>query len=283
MIIPVYNEEQAVQKAVCGLRDFLKLNFASGQYEIIVVDDGSTDGTGEILKKIEGIKAVRHPYNKGYGAAVKTGARYSLNEWLVMYDSDGQHNPKYLPALLAKTGEYDMVIGQRQEYQGPFSRKPGKRIIRMVAEYLVEQNIPDINSGFRAIKKNYFGQFVHLLPNGFSLSTTITMAFLKAGLNVGYIPITVDKRVGASAVRQIKHGSQAILLILRIIMLFNPLKIFFPTSAVIGVLAMASFVYDLFLFDISSTTTIFFITAVMVFCFGLLADQISSIRRGDSH
>lgn len=281
IIIPAYNEEKSIGPTVENLKNFLAANKLEA--EIIVVNDGSTDKTGEILASLSGIKVINQPANRGYGASLKAGVKNSKHDWVLFYDADGQHNTDSILEMLKQTSGADMVIGKRDGYKGPAARQPGKRILRFTAEYLTGQEIPDINSGLRLVKKEYFNQFVHLLPNGFSLSTTITMSFLSAGLNISYVPIKIRERTGGkSAVRQVRHGSQTLLLILRIIMLFNPLKIFFPISASTGVLTILFLIWDIVTLDISGTTIILFITTIFVFCFGLLADQISSIRR-ESH
>jgi len=278
IIIPSYNEEKTVGTTLENLKKFLASN--NLEAEIIVVNDASTDNSAEILKGIEGIKIITHSSNRGYGASLKNGAKNAKNEWLMFYDADGQHNTDSVMRMLNETSTADMVVGERTGYKGPAIRQPGKRILRFVAEYLVEQKIPDINSGLRLVKKEYFNHFAHLLPNGFSLSTTTTMAFMNSGLNVVYIPIQIKERMGGkSTVKQTKHGAQTMLLMFRIIMLFNPLKIFFPISVATAMLTFGFLLADIITFDISGTTIILFITTIFVFCFGLLADQISSIRR----
>lgn len=282
VIVPAYNEENAIKETVEGLKKFLAGNYQTSDYEIIVVNDGSTDKTGEILREIEDINLIDRKNNKGYGASIKDGVKISKHDWILLFDADGQHSPRYIPTLIKKAlfDGSDMVIGQRIGYQGPSIRQPGKKILKWIAQYLAEQKIPDINSGFRLVKKEYFNQFAHLFPNGFSISTTSTMAFLNAGLNINYVSIEINKRIGKSTVMP-RHAVSTALLIFRIIMLFNPLKIFFPISFLTGLLTIAFLIWDIITFDISGTTIILFITTIMVFCFGLLADQISSIRRDD--
>lgn len=278
IIIPAYNEEKSISPTIDNLKSFIATN--NLEAEIIAVNDGSTDKTGEILSSISGIKIINNASNKGYGASLKNGVKNSKHDWVLFYDADGQHNTDSILEILKETASADMIVGKREGYKGPAARQPGKKVLKFVAEYLTGQKILDINSGLRLVKKEYFNQFVHLLPNGFSLSTTITMSFLSAGLNITYIPIKISERTGGkSAVKQVRHGSHTLLLIFRIIMLFNPLKIFFPISAVMAILTLLFLIWDIIAFDISGTTIILFITTVFVFCFGLLADQISSIRR----
>lgn len=279
IIIPAYNEEEAISHVLKELKNYLKET--KYQNEIIVVNDGSTDKTDKILKNIKNIKLINHPYNKGYGASIKTGVKNAQYDWVLFFDSDQQHRPEYIEDLLKYINQYDMVIGARTGYQGPLSRQPGKKLLNWVANYLVQQKIPDLNSGFRLIKKDLFLKFSHILPNGFSLSTTITLAFLKEALNVKYIPIEINKRVGKSSVK-IHDGFNTIMLILRTIILFSPLRVFLPVSGLIFGLALLSLTLDIIhtsSFNIGDTTILLFIFSLFFFFFGLLADQISAIRR----
>jgi len=280
IIMPVYNEQGTISHVLKELKNYLKEN--QYQSEIIVINDGSTDQTNRILKSIKDIKLINHPYNKGYGASIKTGAKNARYDWLLFYDSDGQHQPQYIKKLIKYISDYDMIVGARAGYQGPLSRQPGKKLLNWLANYLFQQKIPDLNSGFRLIKKDPFLKFLHILPNGFSLSTTITLAFFKEALNVKYIPIKINKRQGKSTVK-IQDGFKAIMLILRTIILFSPLRIFLPVSILIFGFALLSLALDIFLFskglNIGDTTILLFIFSLFFFFFGLLADQISAIRR----
>jgi len=279
IIIPVYNEEKAVKNVLEELRVYL--NEKKYQAEIIVVNDGSTDKTKKILKDIKDIKLINHPYNKGYGAAIKTGAKNAKYDWILCYDSDGQHQPEYIEKLIKYQPEHDMIIGARRGYQGPIMRQPGKKILRHLAQYLIQHKIPDLNSGFRLIKKSKFEKFTHLFPDGFSISTTITLAFFKQGFNVKYAPIIIKKRVGKSHVT-INDGFKTIMLILRMIILFSPLRVFLPVSGLMFGLALFSLIFDIihtYSFNIGDATILLFISSIFFFFFGLLADQISAIRR----
>lgn len=277
IIIPVYNEEAIVAQSIEDLKLFL--NFREYESEIIVINDGSTDKTKEIAGKIEGIRVINHPYNKGYGASLKTGARNTQYEWILFYDSDGQFNPRYISELLKYAEEYEMVVGARQGANTtPLIRKPGKKVLQWVAEYLVEKKIPDLNCGFRLIKKEKLLQFSHILPNGFSLTTTITLAFFKEGLDIKYIPVEMKKRVGRSSVRS-KDAATTFILICRVILLFSPLKIFLPISGFLFVSGGLFAFHDILYANITDTTLLLFLSAIMIFFFGLLADQIASMRR----
>lgn len=282
IIVPVYNEKEAISNVLQELKDYLKSN--NYQAEIVVVNDGSTDQTSEMLERINGIKLINHPYNKGYGAALKTGVKEAQYDWVLWYDSDGQHKPEYIGDIVRNRENYDMIIGARQGYQGPIMRQPGKKILRHLGQYLVRHKIPDLNSGFRLIKKSAFDKFTHLFPDGFSISTTITLSFFKQGFNVKYIPITIRKREGKSLVN-LNDGFKTIMLILRMIILFSPLRVFLPISFFILLLGLASLGLDIFMscqadqLNIADTTVLLFVFSFFFFFFGLIADQISAIRR----
>lgn len=277
VIIPVYNEESAIGETIENLKNYLKsFNVV---YEIIAVNDGSTDKSGEVLKNIEDIKLIEHPYNKGYGAAIKTGVKNAQYDWVLFFDSDGQHQPQYIGDLLSHKDKYDLIIGIRTKgTQITLSREPGKKILNWIANYLVEQKIPDLTSGFRLVKKENFLHFIHILPNSFSISATSTLAFLKEGYNVKYVPIIGKKRIGKSSLK-LRDGFKVLILILRIMMLFSPLRIFLPISIFLLVFALASLAYDISQVNLTETTALLFLASFLIFFFGFLADQISNIRR----
>lgn len=277
VIIPLYNEETGIRTL---LDKIVELGF-SELYEVIVVNDGSTDNSLEIIKEYP-VKVLSHSTNKGYGAALKTGIRKSTGNLVVMLDSDGQHDPKHIPTIVEMLEDYDMVIGTRgKESHQVKARQAGKRLIRIVGEYLVEQKLPDYNSGYRGFHKDLLEELIHIFPNGFSFSTTSTLAFLKEGFNIGTFPITVEKRVGrVSNVKFLKDGPKTIMLVLRIIMLFNPLKIFLPASAIIF---FAGFGYGVAGYFIAgrfpNSGLIVIILAFFLFFIGLVADQVSILTR----
>ena len=277
IIIPVYNEEQAIKQTIDNLLYFIaetNLNI-----EILAVNDGSTDKTLEILNQFDGkIKIISHPYNKGYGAAIKSGLRTAKFDWVLWYDADGQHQPQEILKLLPYQENFHMIVGQRDTYQGPMLRQPGKKLLSLVANYLSGHKIPDINSGFRLVRKDFALQFIRIYPNSFSISTTITLAFFKEALNIKYVPIEIRKRQGKSTVR-IRDGFKTILLVLRIIMLFSPLKIFLPASSALFLIGIIFLIHDIFYFDIGDTSVLFLVSSFLLFFFGLLADQLAEIRR----
>jgi glycosyltransferase involved in cell wall biosynthesis len=281
IIIPVYNEAQIIAETVTSLCDFLR-QYCHYSYEIILVNDGSTDKTAEKMEELRNdhIKLVHHAYNKGYGAALKTGVRSAGFDKLVFYDGDGQHKPEDLLNLMQVAEGYDMVVGSRQGYKGPVWRQPGKVLINLLANYLVKFKIPDLNSGLRVVDKDKFLLFEHLYPNGFSLSTTITLSFIKHGLNVRYETIRINKRMGSKSTVSITDGFRVVNLVIRMIMLFAPLRIFLPFGAIIFTLGLISFLRDVFMVrNINDNTILLLISSLIFFFFGLIADQLASIRR----
>jgi len=283
IIIPAYNEEEAIAQVITGLKNFLSKE--KYDYEIIVINDGSTDQTPQLLERIKGIKVISHPYNKGNGAALKTGIKNALYDYVLFFDADGQHKPEYIKEFLKYSNEYDAITGARTKgYKGPFIRQPGKKILHFLANYLSDQKIPDLNCGMRLIKKDILCRFMHIFPNSFSMYTTMSLIFPKEGLNVKYIPIEINKRIGKSTVRT-KDAFKMFLLILRTIILFSPLRIFLPVSTSVFGLATLSLMLDIFLsfsrgrLNIGDITILLFISSLIFFFFGLLADQISAIRR----
>jgi len=277
IIIPVYNEEEIIDYVLQELKKYLKEK--QYQAEIIVVNDGSTDKTGEILNKISDIKVVNHSYNKGYGASIKTGVRKAQYNYVLFFDGDGQHRPEDIKKLIKEIPKYDMVIGARKYYSGQFLKKLGKKLLTWTANYLVEKKIPDINSGFRIIKKDLFLEFTHILPNSYSTTTTITLAFYKDALDVKFVPITINKRRGKSKVR-IKHGISTILLIFRVIMLFNPLRIFIPISAFLLVFGVLFSLFGIIYYGrMPGTGILIILSGIILFFNALLADQLSFLRR----
>src|SRR6185312_15421393 len=224
IVIPACNEADAVGALITSLRS------AAPWLEILVVDDGSIDDTGA-RAAAAGARVIRHPYNKGNGAAVKTGIRQSSGAFVLIMDADGQHQPADAARLVAELGAYDLVIGARSsETQASTLRRAGNTVLNGVASYLTEQPIPDLTSGFRAARRECLVEFLHLLPNGFSTPTTTTMAFLKAGYSVRFEPIAAVRRQGASKIRLGSDGVGFFLILLKVITIYSPLRIFAPVS-----------------------------------------------------
>lgn len=281
VIIPAYNEQSGIEKTLNELFDYtLKL-----RWRLLVIDDGSTDNTSRICNDLyPKVETITHPYNKGYGAALKTGILSSETEYIALYDADGQHNAEDLVKLFNNMANNDMVVGARgkDSYQD-WIRKPGKWILKKVANFLTDRKIPDLNSGLRVIRRSSIVNILHLFPDGFSFSTTSTIAFMNLGLSVSYHPIKVNKRTGTSTVKQLHHGSQTLLLILRLIVLFNPLKVFIPISfALFGLGAIYEVIYGLILpqgIKVLPAAILLILSGIVVFFFGLLVDQVSEMRK----
>ena len=277
IVIPAFNEEKGIRP---GLERIIEMGFHE-KYEVIYIDDGSTDETFSIISQYP-VKCYRHFVNKGYGAALKTGIRKAKGDKIVILDSDGQHDPKYIDQFISMLENYDMVIGERTDDSFQVKRRQkGKRLIRLVGEHLVEQKLPDYNSGFRGFDRQLISEMLHIMPNGFSFSTTSTLAFLKEGYTIGTFPIVVEERIGRSSnVKFVKDGSKTMLLLIRIIMLFNPLKIFFPASVWMLLIGSGWGVAGYFIAGrFPNSAVLVVIMGMFIFFIGLLADQIALLNR----
>ncbi len=275
VVIPAYNEENAVAAEVRHLNEVLDATGLS--YEIIVVDDGSIDATAARAES-ERCRLVRQPRNMGYGASLKRGFREARSELVVITDADGTYPAEAIPDLVAAAGDHDMVVGSRtgENVHIPIERRPAKWFLRVLASYLAGFRIPDLNSGLRVIRREHVRRFAHILPNGFSFTTTITLALLCNDMSVGYLPIDYKKRIGDSKIRP-SHAYRFLLLILRVMMLFNPLKIFLPLGALVGAVGLGKLVYDIRLQNLSESAVMCLIAALLIWCVGLLADQNSRL------
>jgi glycosyltransferase involved in cell wall biosynthesis len=281
IIIPMYNEEEAIG----GDLDTIIQTMSSSDvpWEIIVVDDGSTDASAEIVRQREGVKLIQHPYNRGTGAARTTGLQHARGDVIVMTDGDGTYPNQDIPRLLEDSGDCDMVIGARRMEAGSLRwlRSPTKLFIRLLASYLTGVRIPDLNSGLRIFKKGITERFLDILPTTHSWVGTQTVAFLSEGYTVKFIPIDYYKRKGGkSSIHPISDTYNYISLVVRTIMYFNPLKIFLPLSLFLFLVGGGKMVYDIFAyhFHFAPSTVITILTAVQVGAIGLLADLI--VRRG---
>ncbi len=273
IVIPAMNEADAIGEVVSRLRA------ASRWREIIVVDDGSTDDTAA-RARAAGACVVRHPYNKGNGAAVKTGIRRATGDFVLIVDADGQHSPDDACRIVARLGEYDLVIGARSGHtQATSARRGGNWILNWLASYLSGRPIPDLTSGFRGASRDCLREFIHLLPNGFSTPTTTTLAFIKAGYNVAFEPVHARPRVGRSKIRFARDGAKFFLILLKIITLFSPLRIFLPISLLSLAAGIAYGLWTVVAVGrIPNGAVLLILFAVVVFLVGLVSEQISLLR-----
>lgn len=282
VIIPAYNEAAGIGQTLSELQPVA----GRLQAEVILVDDGSTDATSRIASGFPWVKLVRHPYNKGYGAAIKTGVRAAQSADVVaLFDADGQHRPEDLENLFTKFDNYDLLVGRRgADSHHDFLRRPGKKVLQIYANFLTGRKIPDLNSGLRLMRHKVIFRLLHLMPDGFSFSTTSTIAFMNLGYNTQYEPIVVRKRTGNSTVRQVKHGVGTLILILRLTVLFNSLKVFLPASAffiAVGLLYEVIYgnVFSLHAIKMLPGALFLLLTGIIIFFFGLVVDQLAELRK----
>ena len=273
IVIPAFNEADVIGGVVGAL------NGAARWHEVIVVDDGSRDGTGAAATSAGAI-LVAHPYNKGNGAAVKSGIRRATGEFVLILDGDGQHRPEDARRLVSRLGEYDLVIGARAATtQASQARRVGNAALNQLASYLTGREIPDLTSGFRGARRECLREFIHLLPNGFSTPTTTTLAFLKAGYNVAFEPVEARSRVGQSKIRFARDGAKFLIIILKIITLFSPLRIFLPISIASFLLGAAYALWTIATQShVTNSSVLLIMLAVIVFLVGLVSEQISALR-----
>jgi glycosyltransferase involved in cell wall biosynthesis len=273
IVIPAMNEADSIGDVVTRLRA------RAAWHEVLVVDDGSVDATGECARAA-GACVVRHPYNKGNGAAVKTGIRRATGEYILIVDADGQHQPEDAVRLVERLGEYDLVVGARAgATQAGLRRRLGNAILNWLASYLAGRRIPDLTSGFRAARRDCLREFLHLLPNGFSTPTTTTLAFLRAGYNVRFEPVEAHPRVGQSKIKLARDGAKFFLILLRVITIFSPLRIFVPLSVASFAVGVVYGLWNVVAYArIPNGSVLLILFAVVVFLVGLVSEQISSLR-----
>lgn len=277
LILPAKNEAAALAPLLARLRERFP------EAELIVVDDGSTDDTAA-LAQAAGARVVRHPVSLGNGAAVKSGARAATGEVLVFMDADGQHDPDDIPRLLAKLDEgYDMVVGARDAAsQASLGRGLANRLYNRLAGYMTGHRIPDLTSGFRAVRAARFRRFLYLLPNGFSYPTTITMAFFRCGYPVAYVPIHAARRIGRSHLKPWKDGLRFLLIIFKIATLYSPLKLFAPLSALFFLAASLWYVHTFVSIGrFTNMSALLYTASLLIFLMGLVSEQITMLMYRD--
>jgi len=273
IVIPAMNESGAISDVV---RELLA---AAAWREVIVVDDGSTDATADRAAEA-GARVIRHPYNKGNGAAVKTGIRAADGEYVLIVDGDGQHRPADARRLVDRLGDYDLVVGARStSTQAGATRRFGNAVLNRLASHLADRHIPDLTSGFRAARRSYLLEFLHLLPNGFSTPTTTTLSFLRAGYNVAFESVEARARVGTSKIRLGRDGPKFLLIVLRVVTIFSPLRVFLPIAGLSLLLGVGYAVYTIAMeMHVTNSSVLLIVFAVVVFLVGLVSEQIAALR-----
>lgn len=290
VVIPAYNEEGSIVSTINGLRRMLASSGIEG--EIIVVDDGSTDGTARLAEET-GARIITHHTNLGYGASLKTGIKNAGFQTIAITDADGTYPVDRIPDLLDAMVDCEMVVGARtgETVKIPASRKPAKWVLRKLATRITGTDIPDLNSGLRVFSKDLARRYLHLLPEGFSFTTTITVASLCDGIGVRFIPIDYYSREGSSKIRP-SHFPTFIMLVLRLAVLFKPLRVFLPVSAALFFFGLAKLIMDVFIavshtgFNadllsypiISTTTVIFLVSSLQVILVGMVAESLAARR-----
>jgi glycosyltransferase involved in cell wall biosynthesis len=278
IIIPVYNESESIKEVLIDLKSFLSTT--NIEYEIICVNDCSTDNSLEILKSIDFIKLIEHKINRGYGSALKSGIKSANNEIILIMDSDGQHRVEDIPRILKPLKDgYDMSVGSRKITNTKKGRVLGKVFIHKFANYIIKNDIPDINSGFRCFYRDEAKKYLHMCSERFSFTTSITMAYIQDYKDIKYIPIEVNNRVTGESAVNYRSGFRTILKIIQIVMIFNPLRVLLPLVALFVMLSGISFTYDLIHSNLADTTVLLIITSILIFIFALVSDELSSIRR----
>ena len=275
MVIPAYNEKEGIDRVLQKLKGTLdQLDIPS---EIIVIDDGSTDGTSEVLSTIEHVRVIRHQQNKGYGAAIKAGLEKASYGWIGIIDADGTYPDEKIPELVAAMEENDMVVGARvvKGVSIPWIRRPAKWTLNLLANYLAQQKIPDLNSGLRIFKKEVAERFLNILPNRFSFTTTITLATMCDNYKVVFVPIDYFQRDGKSKIRPIQDTMNFLQMIVRTVLYFDPLRVFLPIG--FGLILTSTVLFILRLIKgggYGTTIPMFLLAGIQILAIGMLADLI---------
>jgi len=279
IVIPAKNEESGLRKLLPNLRSHFP------QAEIIVVDDGSTDSSADIVNETPGTICMKHPVSLGNGGAIKTGARTATRDIIVFMDADGQHKPEDIPRILSLfDNNYDLVVGARSnDSQANILRAIANRVYNRLATLMTGFEILDLTSGFRAVKRDKFLSILYLLPNKFSYPTTSTMAFFRSGYFVGYVPIKAESRDGKSHIKIFRDGFRFLIIILKIGALFSPMRLFLPISAVLFLTATAYYIYTYFSDGrFTNMGMLLFLSSLTIFLIGIVSEQISALHYKDT-
>lgn len=273
VLLPAYNEEEAIVSTIERIKEL------HPDFEILVIDDCSSDSTMQVAMDA-GANVWPHPYNMGNGAAIKTGLRCAKGEWILMMDADGQHKPEDIAGLLEHKESFDMVVGARsQGSQTSLHRNIANKLYNWFASYVTKFDIKDLTSGFRLVKKEVAQQYIYLLPNTFSYPTTLTMAYLRSGRSVKYVPIQTLARKGKSKIKLLSDGARFLLIIFKVATLFSPLRVFLPISFSLVVTGVLYYIYTFITAGrFTNMTALLFSSALIIFMMGLISEQISQMR-----
>lgn len=277
IVVPIFNEQSVVNDTIERIKKTVP------DSEIIVINDGSSDDTLEILKTINNIKIINHPYNLGYGASLKHGIKIATGKWIVITDADNTYPIEDIPKLLKYSDSYDMVVGARigKKVHIPIMRRPAKWIIKVLASFLVGKKIPDINSGLRVFNKDKALEFMNLYPSGFSFTSTITLSFFTSDYTIKYIPINYFKRTGKSTIHPIKDFAGFITLIFKIIIFFRPLRFFIIPSLILMTIGILHGIYQILTLPtgLGQLPVIAILAGLQIIFLGILADLIVKGRK----
>lgn len=277
VVVPAFNEGSHVASQIRAIEAVLRET--DWHFEIIVVDDGSTDETAT-ASLAEGVRVLRNRRNRGYGASLVRGIAAARHEWILTIDADGTYPAEAIPELLAMADTHEMVVGARitGRREIPLARRPAKWFLTRLASFLTRQDVPDLNSGLRLVRRELVDTYRYLLPSGFSFTTTITLAATSNEHEIAYVPVDYHARIGQSKIRP-GHAFDFLLLVLRIIVFFNPLRVFIPIGALMALVGLVKFIYDLTLQNISESALLGLLGALIVWAVGLLADQNARVAR----
>ena len=275
VIIPAFNEQGAIADVVAGVRA------VASWHEILVIDDGSTDETAD-RARAAGARVVSQPYNKGLGAAIKQGLRAARGEHLVILDGDGQHRPEDALRLVTRLGDFELAVGARSpSTQATIGRRLGNALLNRLATNLAQQPVKDLTSGLRAARTAQLRQLIYMLPNGFSAATTITLAYIRAGYSVVFEPIEARARTGRSSIRFARDGFKFWLILLRVVTIYSPLRIFVPISLLLLATGVGYALWTIATqLNVTNTSVVLTVTGILVFLIGLVSDQIATLRLG---
>jgi glycosyltransferase involved in cell wall biosynthesis len=273
ILLPAYNEELAIAKTVQRIKEL------HPDFEVLVIDDGSTDNTMQAAMDA-GANVWPHPYNIGNGAAIKTGLRMAQGDWVIMMDADGQHKPEDIEKLLDQKDNYDMVVGARSHgSETSLHRDFANMLYNRFASYVTKFKIKDLTSGFRLMRTEVARQYIYLLPNTFSYPSTLTMAYLRCGRSVKYVPIQTLARKGRSKIKLLGDGTRFFLIISKIATLFSPLRVFLPISLLLFATGLVYYLYTFIIIHrFTNMSALLFSSSLMTFMLGLISEQISQMR-----